>query len=82
MMHEMKPETIEYLKSRVVSAIPATSGEIVTNTVITFDNGVTVEGYAVRDISGYSKEESDNAAFLDAISKLCPGVEFILNKTV
>lgn len=76
----MKTETVEYLKSRVISAEPKTSGEIITHTVVTFDNGAVVEGCAVRDISVYEKSEADTAAFQNAISCLAPGIEFMLNK--
>lgn len=74
--------TIDYIKSRVVTATPSIKGDITTDTMITFDNGISLEGHSVRDISGYSKEEADNAAFLDAISTLIPGVDFVLTKTV
>lgn len=74
--------TLDYLKSRVVSAIPKTSGEITTNSVITFDNGVTVEGSSVRDIAQYDKTEADSAAFQNAVASLIPGIEFATNKVV
>ncbi len=72
----MNPATVEYLKGRVISAVPKTSGEIVTHTTITFDNNVIAEGCATRDIGSYDKTEADNAAFLDAIATLLPGIEF------
>lgn len=76
----MKTETIDYLKNRVISAVPKTSGEITTHSVITFDNGIIIEGYSIRDIASYEKTEADAAAFQDAISRLAPGIEFMLNK--
>lgn len=76
----MNQSTIDYLKSRVVSAIPKISGDITTHSIVTFDNGIIVEGRSVRDISIYDKEEADTAAFNDAICSLIPGVEFVLNK--
>jgi hypothetical protein len=77
----MDQTTIDYLRGRVVSAVPVVSGDITTHTTISFDNGMVVEGCAMRSIASYNKEESDNAAFLDAIAKLSPGIEFMLNKT-
>ncbi len=76
----MNQETIDYLKSRVVSAVPIVSGDITTHTTVSFDNGVIVEGCAIRDIKSYEKAEADDAAFKDAVNKLAPGVEFILKK--
>lgn len=76
----MNQSALDYLKGRVISAIPTVSGEITTYSVITFDNGMTVEGYAVRDINNYDKTEADNAAFENAISSLYAGVDFILSK--
>ena len=38
-----------------------------THTVVTLDNGMIVEGCAVRSIGHYSKEEADAAAFKDAV---------------
>lgn len=72
--------TIDYLKGRVVSAVPTISGEVTTHSTITFDNGVVVEGSAIRDISSYEKTEADAAAFQSAIASLVPGVAFILTK--
>lgn len=76
----MNQTTIDYLKGRVTTAIPTVSGEIITHSVITFDNGIVVEGKAVRDITAYDKKEAENAAFEDAVSSLCAGIEFVLPK--
>ncbi len=75
----MTQSTIEYLKGRVVSAIPRISGDITTHSVITFDNGIIVKGCSVRDINNYDKTEADAAAFNDAVTSLTPGVDFVLN---
>lgn len=77
----MKQETLEYLKGKVISAIPKTTGEIITQSIITFENGIVVEGQSVRDINIYDKVEAENAAYEDAIKTLYPGVEFILTKS-
>ncbi len=76
----MKPEIIEYLKTRIVSAAPIISGEITTHTIITLDNGDIVEGCAVREINNYEKAEADNAAFMDAIKTFAPGINLALHK--
>ena len=76
----MNPAAMEYIKGRVVSAIPTVSGEITTNTVITLDNGDIIEGCAIRDISTYEKAEADNAAFQDAMKTFYPGVNLMLTK--
>lgn len=72
--------TIDYLKDRVISAVPTISGDIITHSVITFDNGLIMEGCAVRDISSYEKTEADSAAFNEAVSSLLPGINFVLSK--
>lgn len=76
----MKPEILEYIKTRVISATPVTSGDIITHTTITLDSGEVVEGSAVRDIKSYEKSEADNAAFMDAIKTFYPGIELALHK--
>lgn len=76
----MEHKALEYMKSRVVSAEPTISGDVITHTKVTLDSGEVVEGCAVRDINSYEKSEADAAAFMDAIKAFIPGVEIILNK--
>lgn len=78
----MSQATIDYLKSRMVSITPKISGNIATHSDVTFDNGIVVEGCSIRDINNYDKIEAENAAFLDAISTLAPGVDLVLSKKI
>lgn len=76
----MNQAVIDYLKGRVVSAIPVIEGTITTTSDITLDNGMKLRGQCVRDINSYDKIEADMAAFKDAITLLIPGIELMLTK--
>lgn len=76
----MNQAVIDYLKGRVVSAIPVIEGTITTTSDITLDNGMKLRGQCVRDINSYDKIEADMAAFKDAIALLTPGIELMLTK--
>ncbi len=76
----MKPETLAYIKGRVISTTPSLTGDITTHSTVVFDNGVSIEGHSIREINNYDAKEAEEAAFKDAIESLSPGVEFILSK--
>lgn len=76
----MNQAVLDYLKGRVINAVPRISGEITTYSTITLDNGEIIEGCVMRDINNYNKEEAEAAAFQEAIKTFYPGVNLILTK--
>ncbi len=79
-MEHMKPEILQYIKSRVTSSEVITTGDIETVYTSTFDNGMVLSGKSLRPIEGFQQEEAQEAAYEDAISKIYDGVAFTLNK--
>ena len=79
-MEHMKPEILQYIKSRITSAETTTTGDIETIYKCSFDTGMVLSGKSVRPIDGYNQEEATNAAYEDAVSKIYDGVAFTLNK--
>jgi len=76
----MSQSAIDFIKTRIVSTQATSTGDILTESIITFDNGSAVKGASVRALASFDKTEAENAAVENAISGLVAGVDFILNK--
>lgn len=72
--------TIDYLQARATATDVLQTGEILTTVTVTFDNGVTATGSAIRDINSFDQAEAQKAAYEQAFESLLPGVEFVLTK--
>ncbi len=70
---------LEYLRGRTAETNIAIQGDIITTCSLKLDTGAMVEGSVSRDINAYDKEEASRAAYENAVEKLIPGIELMLN---